>query len=84
MRIHFTTEEMYRDHALIYQSAPGFHFFAALTPHGIRLKDSAYVQRIINLNEPVSRLRQEIRTDYHLHPAIRRNLLNNLRAAARA
>lgn len=72
-------EEIYVDQAYKYFSRPGFHFFAAYTPYGIKLKDGEFSHRIVAGEECPVRLAWEIARCYSLHIVIRSNLLKNLR-----
>jgi hypothetical protein len=69
---------LYRDQAPLRSMV-----FAAYTPEGNRLRESAFIRRILDLRPIRSKkrtaLRQEISSDKHLHPSIIKNLLLNLR-----
>jgi hypothetical protein len=75
-------EKIYRDQAkrsVVYGDRRITSFYL---PHGIRQLDSEYSQRIMNMHESKEdpkNLRNDIKTNPHLHRKIKRNLLFNLR-----
>ena len=74
-------DSYYIDQAMVSTQYFDRHLFAVYTPHGIRMLEGAYCEKMRNMptKEYADDLRREIKKNPHLHEKIKENLLLNLK-----